>query len=439
MLLDLELYPESSLRLLSFIYEKELQSTRTTKFIEYCSEEDVKDFLYLEEEDRIIISESFRHVVRAEIREYIQVYRKQYQELQYEKEKTTDTKEKSYTIYGEFQLFDWKKDTVLWDLLTLLIYLDSLNPQIWDRRAVLIGELLQRKEIESEYMRFLSSELNLTRLALCHTFKYGEIWSYLEYILMKYYERIKEYKLINMNNDQIIMYILKENYEFICLQMDLYDHNYYVWSLINWLFYELIPTLISSNDDSSISYSYNEIEIFENWVIKLIQKHPSQYGGYHALVNLNESKIHAQSKFNKLEIGSVIKLVYSEKAMNMLKVIIECFDDHFVNCFSVILGFRYANFMLLIDSVDEKSHFQIFENEIMWFQEQELVEKMSKNIKHLEELREHFYSILSEISSYKYNKSIIQKYYDLLDSKLQIVRQGSTMFYNRDSFSQSLF
>ncbi|OII72480.1 uncharacterized protein cubi_00475 [Cryptosporidium ubiquitum] len=432
MIVDLESYPKSSIRLLSFIYEKELKSTTSTKFLEYCTEEKVEDFLYLEEENRLIVSENFRHAVRAEIREYIKAYREQYHELPLEKKETPDIKGKLYTIYGEFQLFDLPKDTILWDLLTLLIYVDSLNPQIWDRRAILIGGLLQREEIKSDYMRFLSSELNLTKLALCHTFKYGEIWSYLEYILMKYYEKIKESKLNNMNNDEIIIYILKENYDFICLQMDLYDHNYYAWSLVNWLFYDLIPTLISPKNDSSIPYSYNEIKILEKWVIRLIQKHPFQYGGYHALVNLNESKIETQNKSNKLEASLVIKLVYSEETMDMLRIIIECFNNHFVNCFSVILGFRYANFMLLIDSVDEISHFQIFENEIMWFQKQGLVEKMSKSIKNLEELREHFYSILSEISSYKYNKNIIQNYYDLLDSELQVVRQGSTMFYKSD-------
>ncbi|KAH8581914.1 uncharacterized protein ELE39_003717 [Cryptosporidium sp. chipmunk genotype I] len=430
MLADLELYPERSLRLLTFINEQEFRNKRSTKFLEYCTEEEVEDFIYLDEEDRIIISESFRQVVRAEIREYIEAYMEQYQELPNDEE-AIDMKEKLYTIYGKFQLFDQKKDTILWDMLTLLIYLDSLNPQIWDRRAILIGKLLERKELESEYMRFLSSELNLTKLALCHTFKYGEIWSYLEYILIKHYERVKESELKSMNNYEIIKYVLEDNYEFICLQIDSYEHNYYAWSLVNWLIYELIPTIISL-DDSNKPYKCSEIGIFERWVIKLIQRHPSHYGGYHALVNLNESKIDAQSKSNKLEACSVIRLVYPEETIDMLRVIIECFDNHFVNCFSVVLGFRYANFMLLIDSVDEMSHFQIFENEIRWFQKQGLVEKMSRSEKHLEELREHFYSILSEISSYQYNKDIIQNYYNLLDSELEIIRQGSTMFYKSD-------
>ncbi|KAK9173843.1 hypothetical protein CmeUKMEL1_18350 [Cryptosporidium meleagridis] len=437
MIVDLELYPKQSLRLLSFINEQEKLKKKSTKFLEYCNEEEVKEFQYLGEEDRIIISETFRKVVRTEIREYIHKYMEQYQEPLNDKEEALDINEKQYTVYGNFQLFNKQKDTILWDLLTLLIYLDSMNPQIWDRRAVLIGEILQGIGLESEYLRFLSSELNLTKLALCHTFKYGEIWSYLEYILTEYYERIKENEFKGLNNDEIINYILKDNFEFICLQIDSYEHNYHAWSLVNWLVYELIPTLISS-DDSNKSYKYNEIRMIESWVIKLIQRHPSHYGGYHALVNLNESKIDSQNKSNKLEACTIIGLVYPEEITNMLRAIIECFDNHFINCFSVILGFRYANFMLLIDSVDERSHFQIFENEIMWFQKQDLVEKMSKSPKHLEELREHFYSILSEISSYNYNKSIIQKFYNLLDSEMQIIRQESTLFYNSDCSYQGL-
>ncbi|KAJ1610805.1 hypothetical protein OIY81_1922 [Cryptosporidium canis] len=435
--IDLEVYPELSLRLLTFISEKESQSEGSTRFLEYCSEEDLECYLYLEDENRLIVSESFRHAVRAEIREYIQKYRKQCKESPVNSE-TVNINNKYKTIYGGFCLFDSQKDTILWDLLTLLIFLDSLNPQIWDRRSILIGDILERKDLESDCLGFLISELNLTKLALCYAFKYGEIWCYLEYISMRYYKEIRGDKLNNLANEEIIEYVLSDYSHFINLQVDLYENSYYAWSCVNWLIYELIPAVISGEEGSKLSFSYKEILLFEHWIIKIIQRYPSQYGGYHALVNLNESKIEAHEQSKQMDTNLAIELVYPEETLGMLRAVIDCFSDSLNNCFTVILGFRYANFMLLIDTVDQGSHFKIFENEVLWFQKHGLVEKMSRSEKHLEELREHFYSILHEISSHENNKDMIQNFYNLLDKELQIVREKSTMFYNCDGTCPNL-
>lgn len=435
MSVSLELYPELSHRLLTFINAKEQQSSRSTKFLEYCVEE-VEDFLYLDEEDRLIVSESFRHAVRVEIRGYIDTYREQQEGGGCGREVVGGDERGVRTIYGGFELFDSQKETILWDLLTLLVFLDSLNPQIWDRRATLIGGLLERRELESDYVAFLKSELGLTRLALCHAFKYGEIWCYLEYISRRYYERTikKDSKLASMSSVEVIGYVLDEHDRFISLQLDLYEHSYYAWSYVNWLINELVPVLISHGDKPDKFFGCNEIEAFERWVIRLIQRYPSQYGGYHALVNLSASKMEEACGGwpKRLEVDSAMELVYPEETLRMLRVVIDCFNDHHVDCFAVILGFRYANFMLLVDWVDERSHFRVFESEIRWFLELGLVEKMSRSKKHLEELREHFYSIMCEISSSPHNQSIIQDFNDLLDSELEIVRQGPTMFYSGD-------
>lgn len=431
----MEVYPELSLRLLAFIDSKEQRSSRSTKFLEYCEEEEeVENFLYLEEEDRLVVSESFRHAARAEIREYIDAYREERGEFPGGDREAVGVRRGVRTVYGGFELFDSPKDTILWDLLTLLVFLDSLNPQIWDKRAVLIGGLLERKELEPDYVAFLSSELGLARLALCHAFKYGEIWCYLEYVSRRYYEEAikRDKKLASANGEEIIGYLLGDHDRFISLQLDLYEHSYYAWSYVNWLIYELSPVLVSHGDSSNKSLGHGEIEAFERWVIKLIQRHPSQHGGYHALVNLNASKLEEAcgGRSKRLEADSAMELVYPAETRELLRTVIDCFSGHHFDCFAVILGFRYANFMLLVDSVDPRLHFQIFQGEIRWFQERGLAEKMSRSKKHLEELREHFYSILCEISSHPYSRGTIQDFNDLLDSELETIRQGPTMFYS---------
>ncbi|KAF7458369.1 hypothetical protein HWI79_1068 [Cryptosporidium felis] len=412
MLDEIGVFPPLSLNLLLFIRDNTGGDVKHVEFLGECCTE---NYFYLTEEKRLIISESFRKDVLIEIKKYIDLF-KVCEVESGEYKQSQNAEGMPLTIYGRFSVSDLIEETILWDLLTLMIFLDSSNPQIWDRRVSLIKEVLDRNKSENDLVRFVKSEISLTKMALSYAFKYGEIWSYFEYITKVYFEFEKNANESD-NSIEIIEQVIEHHYDFICLQFKLYDHNYYIWSFVNWMLFELIPRLIPNEKE----YDSHEIAIIQRYIIKLIKVHPLQYGGYHTLVNLTEFKLNFEKRSEKIDVEVALRLVYNEEVIKMLEVIVNCFDSCSTNCLTVIMGFRYAIFLLLIDFTNDHFHFRIFENEVRWFKNQGIVEKVSKNDKYIQEVREHFYLLISEISSYKANEDFVKDYTQFLNSELSSI------------------
>ncbi|KAH8740197.1 hypothetical protein FG386_001858 [Cryptosporidium ryanae] len=401
-----ELDISNSLKILFFLSELD----KSKDFIDYVdfsnNQEFSDDFNYVKEENTLIISSNFKKILLVEIYEFIK--RCGYNSINIDYDSKFELI-RAQTILDRFSIIIALKETILWDLLTLLMLIEGNSPIIWEKKNYILNNILKIKP-RKNYLSFIEYEIKLIRATLNNVCKSSDIWNYLETITYEYFKIFCE--LGNFEEKLKIEYILNFHNGFIHRQLNIHENNYYCWSFVNWLIFTLVPSIKQQEYDQKFQYGESYLSKSEEWIIRLLLTQPFNFGGYNALVNITELKL--KNCVSNTKTDELIMITHSKKTLNLLKKIIETFKESHKSCIPIVLHFRYCLFVLVSNYSLENSHDILLENEINWIKEMNLNKMKIEDVK---EVRTHIESLKKEFSKYIKNKD---SYSDIINDLFAI-------------------
>ncbi|KAK6588436.1 hypothetical protein RS030_4653 [Cryptosporidium xiaoi] len=404
-----ELNISNSSRILLYLSEID-KSEYLIDYVDFSNNEEFTDeFLFIKEENTLIISSKFKEALLVEIYEFIRKHCPDSKDTDYDSKFGSI---RTQTILYRFSIVIPLKEAILWDLLTLLMLIEGISPIIWEKKNFIFNTF--KMEYNRNYLRFILYEIKLIRATLNTVCKSGDIWNFLETIT---YEYFKVCGIIGNEKEPKEECILNFHDEFIQKQLNIHDNNYYCWSFVNWIIFTLIPSIGKLKCDGEFQYSENYLNISTKWVIRLLLTQPFNFGGYNTLVNIIECRIKSYVK-NNYKTDELIKIAYSKEIMDLLEKIIEAFKESPRNCIPVILHFRYCLFILISSYIRDKEYEILLENEVNWIKEINLSQVTGK--KDVMEIKEHIEFLEKELTRYINN---IDNYSNIIN-KLSTIRNN---------------
>ncbi|OII76040.1 hypothetical protein cand_007860 [Cryptosporidium andersoni] len=406
-------YPEKSLVLLNYLSEiirsnNEYIFLHGIDFIDTITigANNLDNITYIETEKYLVICNQFKNSIITEILEYISDHKARNITIQeycvkllhsnYNKKNITRS-----ILYPDIIISEVKFGCIFWDLISLLILLDSSNPTIWCNRYCQTRYLLNfESDMSNKIKQFFEYEVVFVRIALDKAPKSSEIWDYLEYLtknMLSLTINMNELTSDTVSNGIIIVEWIKNFHSnFLQHQLDNYPHHYYAWGFTRWLIFDLYPDIFNN-----YSFELDNInELFDKWVISLLLRNPFHYGGYHVLLKLMEMKL---KKYVALPISVeyIMNIVFTDNIRQILEQISWLLSGTSHNeSLSTIITFRQGLFNIILDVIyiyaNSEFGILLFFSEVDWVNKN-LIPNISHSEKSLQQIKLYLICSITEI------------------------------------------
>ncbi|KAL7066926.1 hypothetical protein ACR3K2_26770 [Cryptosporidium serpentis] len=406
-------YPEKSLVLLNYLSEiirsdNEYIFLHRIDFIDTLTigANNLDNITYIQTEKCLVICSQFRNSIITEILEYINDHKARNITIQeyYVKLLHSNYNKKNITrsiLYPDIIISEVKFGCIFWDLISLLILLDSSNPIIWCNRYCQTKYLLNFGfDISNKIKQFFEYEIVFVRVALDKAPKSSEIWDYLEYLtknMLNITINVNELTSGTVSNGiTIVEWIKNFHSNFLQYQLDNYPHHYYAWGFTRWLIFDLYPGIFNN-------YGFeleNINELLDKWIISLLLRNPFHYGGYHVLLKLTEMKL---KKYVTLPISVeyVMNIILTDNIRQILEQIAWLLSGINHNeSLSTIITFRQSLFNIILDVIYIYANFEfgilLFFSEVDWVNKN-LIPNISHSEKSLQQIKLYLICSIAEI------------------------------------------